>query len=223
MKRRYASIIELKQAIGNDSGDFLDYKAYEPDMRKLIDNYIVASQAVKIGEFDDLTLLDFVQNKGKVLEDEEKSETAKAGAAEAIENNIRRKIVEKVTVNPKYYDKMSAILDKLIEMRKQGVDEYAALLALYIKLAENVDHPEENEEYPESIRSSRALQAIYDNVGEDEELAIKIHKAVLKSKIAGFRGDEIKERKIKRELFRVLNDQVEVDRIFKIIEKQEEY
>lgn len=215
--------IELKQAIGNDSGDFLDYKAYEPDMRKLIDNYIVASQAVKIGEFDDLTLLDFVQNKGKVLEDEEKSETAKAGAAEAIENNIRRKIVEKVTVNPKYYDKMSAILDKLIEMRKQGVDEYAALLALYIKLAKNVDHPEENEEYPESIRSSRALQAIYDNVGEDEELAIKIHKAVLKSKIAGFRGDEIKERKIKRELFRVLNDQVEVDRIFKIIEKQEEY
>lgn len=215
--------IELKQAIGNDSGDFLDYKAYEPDMRKLIDNYLVASEAVKIGEFDDLTLLDFVQHKGKDLEDEEKSEAAKAGAAEAIENNIRRKIVEKVTVNPKYYDKMSAILDKLIEMRKQGVDEYAALLALYIKLAKNVDHPEENEEYPESIRSSRALQAIYDNVGEDEELAIKIHKAVLKSKIAGFRGDEIKERKIKRELFRVLNDQAEVDRIFMIIEKQEEY
>lgn len=215
--------IELKQAIGNDSGDFLDYKAYEPDMRKLIDNYLVASEAVKIGEFDDLTLLDFVQHKGKDLEDEEKSEAAKAGAAEAIENNIRRKIVEKVTVNPKYYDKMSAILDKLIEMRKQGVDEYAELLALYIKLAKNVDHPEENEEYPESIRSSRALQAIYDNVGEDEELAIKIHKAVLKSKIAGFRSDEIKERKIKRELFRVLNDQAEVDRIFKIIEKQEEY
>ena len=215
--------IELKQAIGNDSGDFLDYKAYEPDMRKLIDNYLVASEAVKIGEFDDLTLLDFVQHKGKDLEDEEKSEAAKAGAAEAIENNIRRKIVEKVTVNPKYYDKMSAILDKLIEMRKQGVDEYAELLALYIKLAKNVDHPEENEEYPESIRSSRALQAIYDNVGENEELAIKIHKAVLKSKIAGFRGDEIKERKIKRELFRVLNDQAEVDRIFKIIEKQEEY
>lgn len=215
--------IELKQAIGNDSGDFLDYKAYEPDMRKLIDNYIVASEAVKIGEFDDLTLLDFVQNKGKVLEDKEKPEATKAGAAEAIENNIRRKIVEKVTVNPKYYDKMSAILDKLIKMRKQGVDEYAALLALYIKLAKDVDHPEENEEYPESIRSSRALQAIYDNVAEDEELAIKIHKAVLKSKIAGFRGDEIKERKIKRELFRVLNDQTEVDRIFKIIEKQEEY
>ena len=215
--------IELKQAIGNDSGDFLDYKAYEPDMRKLIDNYIVASDSVKIGEFDDLTLLDFVQNKGKDLEDDEKTDSSKAGAAEAIENNIRRKVVEKVTVNPKYYEKMSAILDKLIEQRQQGVIAYAELLALYIKLAKDVEHPEENEDYPESIRSSRAMQAIYDNVGEDEQMAIKIHKAVLKSKIAGFRGDDVKERKIKRELYRILNDESEVERIFKIIEKQEEY
>ena len=51
--------VALKQTIGNKSGDFLDFKAYEPDMRKLIDNYITASDSVKIGEFDDLTLLDF--------------------------------------------------------------------------------------------------------------------------------------------------------------------
>ena len=38
--------IELKQTIGNKSGDFLDFKAYEPDMRKLIDNYIVASDSI---------------------------------------------------------------------------------------------------------------------------------------------------------------------------------
>ena len=52
--------LELKQIIGNKSGDFLDLKAYEPDMRKLIDNYIIAGDSIKIGEFDDLTLLDFV-------------------------------------------------------------------------------------------------------------------------------------------------------------------
>ena len=215
--------VELKLAIGNDSGDFLDYKAYEPDMRKLIDNYIVASDSVKIGDFDDLTLLDFVQNKGKELEDDDKPAGSKEGAAEAIENNIRRKVVEKVTVNPKYYEKMSAILDHLIEQRQQGVIAYAELLELYIKLAKNVEHPEENEEYPESIRGSKALQAIYDNVGEDEELANKIHKAVLKSKLSGFRGDSVKENKIKRALFAILNDQTEVERIYKIIEKQEEY
>lgn len=215
--------IELKQAIGNDSGDFLDYKAYEPDMRKLIDNYIVASDSVKIGDFDNLTLLDFVKNKGETLDDDDTPASTKEGAAEAIENNIRRKVVEKVTVNPKYYGKMSEILDKLIEQRQQGVIAYAELLELYIKLAKDVEHPEENESYPESIRGSKALQAIYDNFGEDEALALKIHKAVLKSKLNGFRGDSVKENKIKRELFKVLNDDAEVERVFKIIEKQEEY
>ena len=53
--------IELKQTIGNKSGDFLDLKAYEPDMRKLIGNYIIAGDSIKIGEFDDLTLLDFCE------------------------------------------------------------------------------------------------------------------------------------------------------------------
>ena len=215
--------VELKESIGNGSGDFLDYKAYEPDMRKLIDNYIVASDSVKIGEFDDFTLLDFVESKGDDLTDEKKSDKAKAGAAEVIENNIRRKIVEKVTINPKYYSKMSAILDKLIEQRKRGIEEYKKLLEQYVKLAKNVERPEENETYPESIRKSHAMQAIYDNVDENEELAKKIHEAVMNSRIAGFRGDEIKERKIKRELFCILQDTAEVDRLYKIIEKQEEY
>ena len=70
---------------------------------------------------------------------------------------------------------------------------------------------------------SKALQALYDNAYEDEVLAIKIHKAVLKSKLNGFRGDSVKENKIKRELFRVLKDDTEVERIYKIIEKQGEY
>lgn len=215
--------IELKQTIGNKSGDFLDFKAYEPDMRKLIDNYIMASDSIKIGEFDDLTLLDFVMDQGETMTGEDTPSGQKEGAAEAIENNIRRKMVEKVTVNPKYYEKMSAILDKLIQDRQKGVLSYKELLDEYIKLAKNVDHPEENEDYPESVRHSKAMQALYDNVGGDEVLAIELHKAVMDSKMCGFRGDSIKERRIKRALFAILNDDTEVERLYKIIEKQEEY
>jgi type I restriction enzyme R subunit len=43
------------------------------------------------------------------------------------------------------------------------------------------------------------------------------------SKMSGFRGDSIKENRIKRALFAILNDDAEVERLFKIIEKQEEY
>ena len=215
--------IELKQVVGNKSGDFLDFKAYEPDMRKLIDNYIIASDSIKIGEFDDFTLLDFVADQGETMTGEDTSSGQKEGAAEAIENNIRRKMVEKVTVNPKYYEKMSAILDKLIQDRKQGVLSYKKLLDEYIKLAKNIEHPEQNEDYPETIRHSKAMQALYDNVGSDEDLAIKLHKAVMGSKMSGFRGDSIKENRIKRALFAILNDDAEVERLFKIIERQEEY
>ena len=214
---------ELKQTIGIKSGDFLDFKAYEPDMRKLIDNYITASDSIKIGEFDELTLLDFVIEQGKPMIEEDTPSDKKEGAAEAIENNIRRKMVEKVAINPKYYEKMSAILDELIQKRKQGVISYKELLEAQIKLAKNVEYPEQNEEYPESIRKSKALQALYDNIGGDESLAIKLHNSVIGSKMSGFRGDPIKENKIKRALFIILNDDSEVERLFKVIEKQEEY
>ena len=175
-ENRVRFYIELKQTIGNKSGDFLDLKAYEPDMRKLIGNYIIAGDSIKIGEFDDLTLLDFVNDQGNTMTANSSTSGQKQSAAEAIENNIRRKMVERITVKPKYYEKMSAILEKLIEERKQGVASYKELLEKYIKLAKNVDSPEENEAYPESIQKSRTLQSLYDNVGEDEELALKFLK-----------------------------------------------
>ena len=52
--------VALKATIGRSSGDFIDLKAYEPGMRYLIDNYIVAEDARIIGDFDDFTLLDFI-------------------------------------------------------------------------------------------------------------------------------------------------------------------
>ena len=214
--------IELKKTIGTASGDFLDLKAYEPDMRKMIDNYITAADAEKIGDFDDLTLLDFVAKQGETLTGEGDS-GHKEGAAEAIENNIRKKVIEKVTVNPRYYAKMSEILDKLIEERKQGVLDYAEMLEKYIKLAKDVDCPEDNDKYPESIRKSKALMAIYDNAGEDEKLAIRIHKAVKKQALFGFRDNQVVIRRIKKALYEILGDDSEVERIYKIIEKQEEF
>ncbi len=56
--------IELKKTIGTASGDFLDLKAYEPDMRKMIDNYITAADAEKIGDFDDLYPIGFRSKAG---------------------------------------------------------------------------------------------------------------------------------------------------------------
>ena len=217
---RVNTYIKLREVIGRASGDFLDFKQFEPGMRYLIDNYIVADDAEKIAIFDDFTLLDFIIEQEDKLNNGGKEQES---AAEAIENNIRKKVVQKIVINPAYYSKMSEVLEQLILDRKRGVIAYKHLLERYLELAKNVSTPEENEHYPESIRKSGAMRAFYDNCGEDEQLAIRLHKAVMTSKMDGFRNNPTKENRIKRELYKILKDEDMVERLYKIVVEQEEY
>lgn len=116
---------------------------------------------------------------------------------------------------------MSEILDKLTEEHKQGVLNCAEMLEKYMKLVKDVDCSEDNHKYPEGIRKNKALMAIYDNTGEDEKLALRIHKAVKKQALSGFRDNQVIVMRIKRALFGILGDDSEVERIYKIIAKKE--
>ena len=218
---RVAFYVNMRDTIGRASGDFIDLKAYEPGMRYLIDNYISASESQKIGSMDDFTLLDFIISQENKLKSEQKGE--QESAAETIENNIRKKVVERMVINPAYYAKMSEILEQLILDRRRGVIAYGQLLDTYMELAKNVAKPEENTKYPESIRSNGALRALYDNCGEDEATALKLHKAIVKARLDGFRNNPVKANKIKRALYQLLNDDSEVERIYQIVVEQEEY
>ena len=219
---RVNTYIKLREVIGRASGDFLDFKQFEPGMRYLIDNYIVSDDAEKIAMFDDFTLLDFILAQEDKLNNDDKTKEQES-AAEAIENNIRKKVVQKIVINPAYYSKMSEVLEQLILDRKRGVIAYKQLLAHYLELAKNISTPEENERYPETICKSGAMRAFYDNCGEDEQLAIRLHKAVMTSKMDGFRNNPTKENRIKRALYQILKDDDMVERLYKIVVEQEEY
>ena len=221
-EERVTFYLSLRDIIGRASGDFIDLKAYEPGMRYLIDNYITADDAQKIGSFDDFTLLDFILSQEETLGNDA-DRGSQESAAETIENNIRKKVVERIIINPAYYAKMSEVLEQLIQDRRKGVIAYKELIAKYLDLARNVTKPEGNTNYPESVRNSGAMRALYDNCGENEELAVKLHQAVLKAKLDGFRNNPVKENKIKRALFLILQDDNEVERIYRIIVEQEEY
>ena len=214
--------VALKETIGRASGDFIDLKAYEPGMRYLIDNYISAEEARKIGMFDDFTLLDFILAQSGAFVPDTPDET-KESAAEAIENNIRKKVVERIIINPAYYAKMSKVLERLILERRKGVLAYQELLDRYLELAQNVTKPEMNARYPENIRGSSALRALYDNFGEDEERALTLHQAILQARQDGFRNNPVKENRIKRALYQIVHDEDEVERIFMLVVEQEEY
>lgn len=214
--------VRLRGTVGRASGDFIDNKHLDPEMQYLIDNFISAGGSESITAFENLTLLDFIADQRDKL-NKEKNSREREGTVEAIENNISKKIANKAVINPAYYSRMSKALEQLILERQRGVIEYSELLERYRVLAENVCNPENNAHYPEAVRGSGAMRAFYDNCGEDERLAVRLHEAVMTSRMDGFRNNGAKEKRIKRAMYQILNDEEAVERLYNIVVQQEEY
>ena len=179
--------MDLKDEIGLSSGDFIDLKQYDSSMRHLIDNYIRAEDSEKIGDMENFTLLAYIKKKQAEdlkndFDSNKKQNKAQQNVAETIENNIRRKIIEKTPVNPKYYQKMSELFQILINERKEEVASYKEMLEKYANLVSDIEEPLKSNFYPESIRSSFALCALYDNFTQNEEYALALHESILTTK-----------------------------------------
>lgn len=237
--RLVADYVELKKEIGLSSGDFIDLKQYDSAMRHLIDNYISASDSESLGDMKNFTLIAYIQKKQEenlqsgVSNSSKNQIAAQRNVAETIENNIRRKIIEKSPVNPKYYQKMSELFQTLIDERKNSVASYKEMLEKYENLVSQIEKPEQSNLHPAEFQKSTALCALYDNFGQNEEYALSLHKAVLETKQDHFRGDIIKERQIKNGIYKVVQkfmkgaDQKtqmnEVEKIFILVKEQAEY
>jgi len=110
---------DVRSGIKITSGDYIDLKAYEPDMRYLIDTYISAEESVTVSAFDDLTLIDLIVERGADAINALPKGIAgnEEAVAETIENNMRRLIIDEMPTNPKYYEKMSTLLDEKNERK----------------------------------------------------------------------------------------------------------
>ncbi|HET9034220.1 MAG TPA: HsdR family type I site-specific deoxyribonuclease [Dokdonella sp.] len=240
---------DLREVIRRASGETLDLKPYEADMRHLIDTYIEAKEPRKISAFDDLGLLDLIARSG--MEDAinqlpDGIKGSKEAVAETIENNVRSKILQEHLNNPAYFEKMSALLDEVIKFRKEQADKYEDYLKKIGDLIGKV-RAGHSDDTPEPLKRSAGLRAIYDNLRvqvapaaasnlQDQagplpvpdprlKLAVDIDEAVKRERHASWRGHAARENHIKREaLLPLLGDDVaEVERIFEIIKQQPEY
>lgn len=100
--------MKLREEIRIHSGETLDLKAYEADMRHLIDNYIQAEESVVVSPFGDIPLLDLIVNSGisdaiGTLPQGIKSN--QQAVAETIENNVRQKIIRDHLIDPAFLKK----------------------------------------------------------------------------------------------------------------------
>jgi type I restriction enzyme, R subunit len=121
IKQQINHYLNVREIIRKASGESLDLKAYEADMRHLIDTYIEADEPRKISLFDYMSLLDLVVKTGIA-----NAITTQLGGlkgnenaiAETIENNVRSKIIKEHLNDPAFYEKMSALLDEIIAAQK---------------------------------------------------------------------------------------------------------
>lgn len=181
------------------SGDYIDLKMYEPAMRHLIDTYIRAEDSQKVSALDELSLVDLIVARGaEAVEALPRSigESTEA-VAETIENNVRRLIIDEHPINPKYYDRMSALLDALIEQRKQQALDYRAYLMEITVLTKKIKDPALGESYPTSLDTG-AKRAFYDNLGRDERLALALDAAIAAVRQDDWRANPVKVRMVRR-------------------------
>lgn len=73
------------------------------------------------------------------------------------------------------------------------------------------------------LPAPRHERALYNNLGQDEELALRTDEAVRRSRPDGWRGVQPREQLIKAELYKILQDFAEVERVFLIIKAHKEY
>ena len=165
-RREVAHFEKVRSEVKLASGDYIDLKMYEPAMRHLLDTYIRAEESEKISAFDDLTLVQLIVERGAAAVDALPAgiRKDKAAVAETIENNLRRVIIDEQPINPKYYEKMSELLDTLIQERKAQALAYEAYLAGVVELAKQVQNPASSTSYPKSLDTT-AKRALYDNLG----------------------------------------------------------
>ena len=217
---------KVRSEIKLASGDYIDMKMFEPAMRHLIDTYIRAEESRKISAFDDLSLLQLLIEKGADAVKELPGGLASDPTAmsEAIENNIRRVIIDEQPINPRYYDRMSELLDTLIQERKSQALKYEEFLKRYIELTKQVMDPSSGGGvvYPKSL-STAAKRALYDNLGGNESLAISLDQAILARRQDGWRGNRIKERVVRYAIQEYVSDEGEAERIFELVKNQKEY
>ena len=225
LEREVTYYIKVRDDVRLASGDYVDLKKYDPDMRHLIDTYLSADPSRVLTSFGGATLVELLVDNGISALKDMPSSTPKEqeAVAETIENNIGKEIVERTQSNPKYYEKMSALLRELIEKRKNDVINYEEYLRQIVELARKVHKPESGTEYPPEIRESAAKRAFYDHLNGDTVVANQIYDAVMSSKQDNFRGSKIKERKIWRAIRAVVKDDQEADQLLALVKEQSEF
>jgi type I restriction enzyme R subunit len=242
LKQLLKRYVTLREIIRMASGETLDLKPYEADMRHLIDTYIEAQVPRKISPFDGVGLLDLIVKSGisdAIAKRLSSMRGNREAIAETIENNVRSKILQEQLADPAFFATMSELLDEIIRLRKERAVEYEGYLGRIAEVVRRVSSGK-TADTPKALRSPGQL-ALYNNLkagmvneattnsetdfheARTLEIALLLDAEIKARRPNGWRGVLAKEQMVKQVMYDVLKDIAEVNRLFPIVSAQQEY
>jgi type I restriction enzyme R subunit len=225
IKSEVAHYAAVRDEVKLGAGEDIDFKQYEAGMRFLLDTYIQADASETVADFQDTGLIQLIVQMGAGAIDKlpEGIKSNPEAVAETITNNMRKVIIDERAMNPKYYDKMSELLDALIEARRRGALDYKDYLEQLMAQAQQLGKQESDTVYPEWIDNG-AKRALFDFGLPDENLVIDIDGAVRNTKPDRWIGSPIKEKKVRLALIEVLPaDFDRIDELMALVKARDEY
>jgi type I restriction enzyme, R subunit len=223
IKKEIAHYVDVRAEVKLGAGEDVDFKQYEAGMRFLLDTYIQAGASEVVSDFEDTGLIDLIVRLGARALDKlpRGIKNDPEAVAETITNNMRKVIIDERAMNPKFYDKMSELLDAIIEERRKQALDYQEYLAKLLDAAKQLGTQESNTKYP-SWADNGARRALVDFFFPDFEIAIEVDRIVRETKPDSWVGNPIKERKVKNAIRSYLNDE-RLDDLFELVKARHEY
>ena len=168
VQRDFEAYIEVRDAIKHHSGEELDLKPYEADMRHLINTYIQADHARDVGNLDEVPLIDLIVKTGvhdaiaKKLNP--RGTLSRNAVAEGIINNVRKTIIRDQLTDPRFYELMSTLLYDLIHRSREEAAEYEAFLRTAYELACQLVEKRTSDAVPKPLAGNHEATVIWRNL-----------------------------------------------------------
>jgi type I restriction enzyme R subunit len=242
LKREVEFYSDTRSAIKKHSGEELDIKPYEADMRHLLNTYVQADPAADMANLDSLSLTDVIIKTG--IHDaiarklNEKGKLSRNAIAEGIINNVRKTIIRDQLTDPRFYAEMSKLLDDLIKQSRADAAAYEAFLKNAEALVKRMGQKDTIAGVPVVLHGKPEAIVLFNNLpsiaamtfkcpADDDgkvKLALALDQAMREKAPAGFRGDETREKQVLNSLFPIMSrDRTATLAIFEIIKKQPGY
>ena len=240
---------DTRSAIKNRSGEELDIKPFEADMRRLLNTYVQADPAADVGNLDALSLTELIIETG--IHDaiarrlNAKGKLSNNAIAEGIINNVRKTIIRDQLTDPRFYAEMSKLLDDLITQSRADAQAYELFLKSAEALVQRMARKDASAAVPLELKGQREAITIYHNLpqilatAQDETkiaepiayfeadllaLALKIDRVMREQAPAGWRGDQARETQVQNALFPLLGrDRNATLALFELVKNQAGY